>query len=110
MKTRYIVYEQVTTPASRENGEYESQEEFTSGTASVKDTIKDLSLNLGIRPRDVRQDDPWFCSTEPPHDRDYYKEGIERFYSLHFPGLSPRALQRVDQMLAIRWWQTPRVL
>ena len=110
MQVNYIVYEQVSTPASREAGDYESQGEFTSGTSSVKEIVKDVARNLGIRYRDSPVSDSWFCSETPEHDRDYYTKGIERYYALHFPALSFRAQQRVNQMLQLVWGRTPDAL
>lgn len=103
MKTSVLIYCQKSSPEARDAGGYDHSDLVESSPAwpSVKDAVRLAYSHYGICARHRGNTDPWFCSGYPVENREYFEHGIETYYSLHFPGLSPRALLRVDQMLAI---------
>lgn len=103
MQTPYIINCQTVTEDSSRDGDYNDCFEQESGTATVKDIIRDAVNTYGIRSLPVRVVCNWFASTSPQQDRDFFEKGIEKYYTLHFPLLSPRALRRVNQMFQILW-------
>lgn len=98
MKTPFILYICQLAPDDLDTGGGGDTYEQASGVGSVKDTITEAVRRYGIDGRRGR--DGWFHSSTPAEDREYFEKGIHTYYSLHFPLLSPRALLRVDQMIA----------
>ena len=108
MQTAFIVNETRIAPEEREAGYGGVTNLHTSGVDSVKETVIYAVRTLGIEPRSHTE--PWFASSYHQEDRDYFEEGMEKYYCLHFPQLSPRALLRVDQMLRIARKEKPNAL
>lgn len=58
----------------------------------------------GIAARHKSCSDPWFVSVYHVEDREFFEQGIRKYYTLHFPGLLPHQLARVDKIL-VRLWE-----
>ena len=108
MQTPFFFNEVAITTEDKDLGDTGVTEVHTSGIDTVKDTVRYAVRELGIGKR--CHGEPWFVSSFHREDRDYFEKGIEKYYTLHFPRLSPRALLRVDQMIDILHRRTPDVL
>lgn len=81
-----------------------------SGVSSVKDTVLKAVRSYNVVPLSFAEVCNWFGSSYHVEDREYFEHGIERYYTLHFPLLTGRALERVNQMLAIACKEKPACL
>lgn len=110
MQTPYFINRQTVTPESAEAGEYHDCCLEESGTSSVKDTIMRAVHAYGVVALGSGIVCNWFASVSPTEDREFFESGVEKYYTLHFPLLTGRALLRVNQMLAIAWKEKPQCL
>lgn len=104
MGVAYSIYEERVTPESAEYGEAEGPPELVdSGVCRLVDIVRGAVSKYNIAPRASGDGTLWFCSDDPPADREYFEQGVEKYYALHIHNLTARSMSRINAMLRKVW-------
>ena len=106
------VYRELWTPEDREAGQ------FSEGSAEIeRETVnseglqrlgQDYGLNLASASDPRHTPYLWFSSSTPREDRDYFEQGVHKYYSLHIHEVDshrpePADIQRIADLIGVRF-------
>ena len=92
------IYQQIITPESAEQGDFESSREWDEiECEDVEDAVERIRNEYGYVEASSSQFHPniWYSTTDPSHDNDYYKKGMEKYYTIHPKGFSKKEEEEI---------------
>lgn len=97
MKIPYIIYRAAYTEDSLEAGDAAYTETADEGFCTLQELAR-TARDHGIVPRRKGDDTSWWESVDPEFDREYLEQGIQKYYTLHVPGLSELRRERFNSV------------
>jgi hypothetical protein len=96
-----VVYFQTITEESARNGDFDKTGEWDEVKCDDLDDVLNVFNDYGyVEPSSSDfHKGIWYSTTEPEQDSDYYKKGIEKYYTLHLKGYSEKEEEMVYKKL-----------